>query len=115
MPIPDPRGLYSKYHVARVDGADAPGGRRAEARYFVMDYRFDPDAWASVASYCVYCALRRPALAADLAKGLMETLPHLEADPAAAAALHDIFAGPVRETEVFKLVHELALRAAPNV
>jgi hypothetical protein len=35
-------GLYGKFHVARVDGRDEPGGDKAGARYFVLDYVNDP-------------------------------------------------------------------------
>lgn len=42
--MPDTReiGLFGKYHVERVDGRDAPGGDKADARYFVLDYVNDP-------------------------------------------------------------------------
>ena len=45
------RGLYRKYHVARVDGEDLPGRRKDNARYFVLDIGNDPHARKALETY----------------------------------------------------------------
>lgn len=44
-------GLYAKYYVARMDGRDAPGGDKDNARYFVLDYVNDPGAVVALRAY----------------------------------------------------------------
>lgn len=54
---PDKReiGLYPKYHVERLDGRDARGGDREDARngYFVLDTVHDPIARQAYALYAL--------------------------------------------------------------
>ena len=106
------RGLYPKYTVQRNDGRDLPGGDRAEAVYLVMDYRFDPFAWVSVASYAVVCAETHPALARDVARRLLAVLPRLREDAAKARLLDKCFEvaghGQLDGSEVWKLLVMLA-------
>ena len=67
------RGLYPKFHVARIDGRDRPGGDREDssAGYFVLDTVYDPLARAA---YALYAALAEragyTALAADMRSNL---------------------------------------------
>lgn len=68
-------GLYGKFHVERVDGADRPGGPKEGARYFVLDYVHDPVARIALRAYVT--ELRRkgtdPGLAADLNREINAT------------------------------------------
>lgn len=64
--------VYHKFHVARVDGRDQPGGDREDARYFVLDYRHDPFARLAVLAYADACAATHPELATDLRKRVKE-------------------------------------------
>lgn len=68
-----PAGLYSKFTVDRTDGRDAPGGDRAKARYFVLDYVHDVYAWIALASYAVSVQTAIPDLCRDLCKELLAT------------------------------------------
>lgn len=68
-------GLYQKFVCYRADGEDQPGRDRAEAEYFVMDYRYDPHAWFAAAGYVVTCATQYPVLATDLARRLLAVAP----------------------------------------
>ena len=61
-----PDGLHAKFHVSRIDGRDRPGGDKADARYFVLDYVHDEFARAALALYADLCEAQLPALAADL-------------------------------------------------
>lgn len=58
--------LHSKFHVQRVDGRDRPGGDKADAAYFVLDYAHDPYARPALAAYADACESDLPGLAADL-------------------------------------------------
>lgn len=58
--------LHAKYHVERLDDRDQPGGDKANARYFVLDYAHDPYAQAALAAYAHACEHEPPGLAADL-------------------------------------------------
>lgn len=58
--------LHSKYRVERTDGRDQPGGDKAGARYFVLDYVHDPYARAALAAYIEACQATLPGLADDL-------------------------------------------------
>lgn len=60
------QGLYRKYHVSRVDGSDAPGGRNENAQYFVMEITSDAFAREAVLAYAKACELLYPHLAADM-------------------------------------------------
>lgn len=71
--------IYGKFRVARVDGRDQPGGDKADARYFVLDYANDPHAAAALAAYADACEQDQPGLAADLRNLL--TAPYPEAKP----------------------------------
>jgi hypothetical protein len=59
-------GLYPKYHVTRVDGADAPGGRHEGCWYFVLDPKHDAYARIMLRLYADLVMDERPELAADL-------------------------------------------------
>lgn len=65
-------GLRAKFHVERVDGRDKPGGDKAGARYFVLDYIHDENARAALALYADLCETELPELAADLWAQLRE-------------------------------------------
>jgi hypothetical protein len=65
--------LHRKYRVERADGRDQPGGDKATARYFVLDYVHDPFARAALASYIDACRETLPGLAADLRCELADT------------------------------------------
>lgn len=110
------RGLYAKYTVQRNDGRDLPGGDRASAVYMVMDYRFDPFAWVSVASYVILCGDTHPALARDLARQLLAVLPGLRADAAKSALLDKCFevagVGQLEGSEVWKCL--VAVSCSPG-
>lgn len=58
--------LHRKYRVERADGRDQPGGDKAAARYFVLDYVHDPYARVALAAYAEACQARLPGLADDL-------------------------------------------------
>ncbi|GAA3750131.1 hypothetical protein [Micromonospora maritima] len=58
--------LYPKFEVRRTDGRDGPGGDKAGARYFVLDYVNDPKARVALAAYADAVADEEPGLAADL-------------------------------------------------
>lgn len=66
------QGLHQKYYVARVDGKDAPGGPKENARYFVLDYINDPIAKVALREYALRCKDEYPQLADDLLKELSE-------------------------------------------
>jgi hypothetical protein len=72
--VPNPDGLYGKFRVARVDGRDQPGGDKADARYFVLDYVNDENARAALMLYADLCEDELPALAADLRHQIEETI-----------------------------------------
>lgn len=61
--------------VWRVDGRDLPGGDKAGAAYFVLDYANDPYARAALAAYADACEQDRPGLAGDLRARLDEDRP----------------------------------------
>ncbi len=67
------KGLYGKFGVFRFDGRDAEGNDRGEARYFVLDYIYDPYARQALEDYANYCQYEYPILAADLLRELNET------------------------------------------
>lgn len=59
-------GLYNKYHVNRADGRDLPGNDKENAKYFVLDYEYDPYARAALSAYADACEEKYPELANDL-------------------------------------------------
>lgn len=65
-PLPAETGLYGKFRVERVDGRDQPGGDKADAAYFVLDYVHDRYAQRAVLAYADACAAELPELASDL-------------------------------------------------
>jgi len=71
--VPNTDGLYSKFRVARDDGRDRPGGDKADARYFVLDYVHDENARAALMLYADLCEDELPALAADLRAEIEDT------------------------------------------
>jgi hypothetical protein len=62
--------LFSKFTVPRKDGRDQPGGDKADARYFVLDYVHDPFARVALEAYAEACRGQLPGLAADLVHAL---------------------------------------------
>lgn len=73
-------GLFPKYHVRRLDGRDAPGGDREDARrgYFVLDIVHDPIARQAYALYASLAAQKGyPALAADMSENLRIVESHV--------------------------------------
>lgn len=60
------KGLYQKYHVQRVDGSDAPGGRHDGCEYFVLDVTHDPHARRALIAYANSCQHEFPQLADDI-------------------------------------------------
>ncbi len=71
--MPENRGLYDKFYVARRDGRDHPGGDREGAVYFTLDLTHDPYARIALKAYVEATEARYPELAADLRlRGLVE-------------------------------------------
>ena len=68
------RGLYQKFHVARLDGSSGPGGKHDGCDYFVLDLTHDPFALAAVIEYARACCAEYPKLAADLYIRAIEAL-----------------------------------------
>lgn len=68
-------GLYGKFRVERSDGRDRPGGDKADAEYFVLDYVNDPHARIAVRAYIdsLKGSGDEPQLAADLSSALGKT------------------------------------------
>jgi len=64
--MPENRGLYQKFNVARKDGRDAPGGDREGAEYFTLDLTHDPFAKVALRAYADACQDVLPELAADI-------------------------------------------------
>jgi hypothetical protein len=58
--------LHGKFRVERVDGRDKPGGDKAGAHYFVLDYVNDPYARTALAAYARACEKKLPGLSRDL-------------------------------------------------
>lgn len=67
-----PDRLYGKFFVQRSDGRDLPGGDKADAAYFVLDYVHDHYARTALATYADACEQDLPGLAADLRTRLAE-------------------------------------------
>lgn len=65
--------LYQKYNVSRVDGRDLPGGDKASARYFVLDYMNDWYARIALGCYADSCSIEFPELAADIEQKLADS------------------------------------------
>jgi hypothetical protein len=64
--MPDPRGIYRKYDVRRVDGQDAEGCKHHGCRLFVLDLDHDPHAVLAIRAYAVACRKTQPQLADEL-------------------------------------------------
>lgn len=62
--------LYGKFFVSRVDGRDAAGGDKEDARYFVLDYTHDEFARDALEFYADSCTRKYPQLANDIRKKL---------------------------------------------
>ncbi len=60
------QGLFRKFHVLRVDGSDAPGGKHHGCEYFVLDMDHDVHAPAALVAYANACRASHPQLSADL-------------------------------------------------
>ena len=60
------RGLYGKFHIARVDGTDAAGKKHDGCEYFVLDITHDPHAIRALHAYAASCHREYPLLAEDL-------------------------------------------------
>lgn len=60
------QGLYGKFHIARTDGTDAPGGKHHGCDYFVLDVTHDKHAKAALAAYADAVEATHPQLAADM-------------------------------------------------
>jgi hypothetical protein len=60
------RGLYNKFYVSRVDGRDAPGGDKENARYFILDFVNDKFAREALMYYAFKCAEEIPELSSDI-------------------------------------------------
>jgi hypothetical protein len=60
------KGLYGKFHVERIDGSSAPGGKHEGCAYFVLDLSHDVHALPALLAYADSCAADYPLLAADL-------------------------------------------------
>lgn len=67
------RGLFRKFVVERADGRDQPGGDKADARYFVLDYWHDPHARKALSAYAEAVHAECPEFAADLRRRLLDT------------------------------------------
>lgn len=65
--------LHGKFYVARVDERDAPGGDKAAARYFVLDYVHDHHARVALAAYAESVHREEYDLACDLRGELIDT------------------------------------------
>lgn len=65
-------GLREKFYVSRVDGRDAPGEDREDARYFVLDYKYDKFAKRALMHYAFVCQEELPELSQDLWVALRE-------------------------------------------
>lgn len=65
--------LHGKFHVARVDKRDRPGGDKADARYFVLDYVHDQHARAALSAYVESVHRENYDLACDLRQELIDT------------------------------------------
>lgn len=74
-------GLYGKFHVERADGRDRPGGDKADARYFVLDYAQDPVARVALRAYIEELKDQgiEPELAEDLSRELSQTRKSFQA------------------------------------
>ena len=64
----DKRGIYPKYHVARLSD---PVGKHNECNYFVLDPQHDPHAKKALEAYAESCQANYPVLATEL-RGWLE-------------------------------------------
>lgn len=68
------QGMYLKYHVQRVDGADQPGEKYEGAQYLVLDLTNDPFARLAALAYADACSVMYPKLADDIKAQLMQII-----------------------------------------
>jgi hypothetical protein len=73
----NPRGLYEKFYIERVDGRSAPGEKHDGCSYFVLDLTHDPHAYKAIQGYVESLReappyLSYPELADDLQRWLDE-------------------------------------------
>jgi hypothetical protein len=78
--------LYAKFQVKRTDERDLPGGDKADARYFVLDYIHDRFARVALAAYADACQSVLPGLAQDLRRRLAWSETTIVAGPEAKCA-----------------------------
>jgi len=60
-------GLYSKYHVYRLDESD----KHNDCEYFVLDLTHDPFARIAIAAYALNCEAEYPELAQQLRRTML--------------------------------------------
>lgn len=66
--------MMHKYNVSRVDGRDAPGGDKEDARYFVLDYVHDRYAWLALHHYAVSVSMHNQELSERIMAELNDTM-----------------------------------------
>ena len=67
------RGIYGKYHVARVDGSSGPGGKHENCQVYGLDLVHDPFAIPALRAYAAACAREYPQLARDIEQAISST------------------------------------------
>ena len=60
------QGMFSKFHVERVDGSSAKGGKHHGCRYWVLDLDHDKHAPAAMRGYAEDCKETHPVLSAEI-------------------------------------------------
>ncbi|MBR7747417.1 hypothetical protein [Undibacterium baiyunense] len=60
------QGMFSKFHVERVDGSSAKGGKHHGCRYWVLDLDHDKHAPAAMRGYAEDCKETHPILSAEI-------------------------------------------------
>lgn len=60
------QGMFSKFHVERVDGSSAKGGKHHGCRYWVLDLDHDKHAPAGMRGYAEDCKETHPVLSAEI-------------------------------------------------
>jgi hypothetical protein len=76
--MPKDGPIYGKFYVTRVDGRDRPGGDKANAQYYVLDYANDPFAREALMYYAFKCADEFPQLANDIWNRLKVDIDSME-------------------------------------
>jgi hypothetical protein len=72
--MPNARGWYRKYVVARTDGKDGPGQKHDGCKLFVLDLTHDTFACYAAIEYARQCEKDYPNLATDLRVAANKTL-----------------------------------------